>query len=95
MRQIKKPLTLLLTLAMMLALLTGCGGGGETQNTGSGAADPTPSQTQEEQTGTRTITDLSGNEVVLPEVDMPKCFPWKTSTCILQGIFMRLLPPTI
>ena len=33
--------------------------------------------------------------VVLPEVDMPKCFPWKTSTCILQGIFMRLLPPTI
>ena len=29
------------------------------------------------------------------EVDMPKCFPWKTSTCILQGIFMRLLPPTI
>ena len=27
--------------------------------------------------------------VVLPEVDMPKCFPWKTSTCILQGIFMR------
>ena len=68
MRQIKKPLTLLLTLAMTLALLTGCGGGGGTQNTGSGAADPTPSQTQEEQTGTRTITDLSGNEVVLPEV---------------------------
>ena len=33
--------------------------------------------------------------VVLPEVDMPKCFLWKTSTCILQGIFMRLLPPTI
>lgn len=25
-----------------------------------------------------------GMKVVLPEVDMPKCFPWKTSTCILQ-----------
>ena len=36
-----------------------------------------------------------GMKVVLPEVDMPKCFLWKTSTCILQGIFMRLLPPTI
>ena len=36
-----------------------------------------------------------GLALVLPEVDMPKCFLWKTSTCILQGIFMRLLPPTI
>ena len=31
----------------------------------------------------------------LPEADTRRCCRWKTSTCILRGISMRLLLPTI
>lgn len=56
---------LMMGMTLTLALLTGCAGaGGEAQNTGD---SPAPVQTDAEQGATRTITDLNGNEVTLPE----------------------------
>ena len=36
-----------------------------------------------------------GMRAELPEADTRRCCRWKTSTCILRGISMRLLLPTI
>ena len=44
------------------------------------------------ETAERAVSQLKAE---LPEADTRRCCRWKTSTCILRGISMRLLLPTI